>query len=233
MNDTLRPPTGRLRCLLVWLVGTLALVALLLALRPELDAARSDLPANDLAGQPFDQLLVRTCAAVAALAAGWLWMLTTLVVLEALGTTQRERSPGVPDVVRRVVLLACGVAVAGATSPALAGPGPVPLDSGGRSDHTSIRGLPLPDRATGGATLAWLAHVTVSARRVDDRSTSVVVRPGDNLWTIAAADLPPGADDAAVAAHSKRIYALNRDVIGPDPDLIRPNQRLEMPRNRR
>jgi hypothetical protein len=43
-----------------------------------------------------------------------------------------------------------------------------------------------------------------------------VVAPGDTLWGIAGADWP-------------RWYAANRAVVGPDPDLIRPGQRLVPP----
>jgi nucleoid-associated protein YgaU len=57
----------------------------------------------------------------------------------------------------------------------------------------------------------------------------VVVRPGDTLWDLARAGLPAGADDAAVAGRVREIHDANRAVIGPDPDLIRPHQRLRMP----
>ena len=42
--------------------------------------------------------------------------------------------------------------------------------------------------------------------------------------------MPPGAaDDADVAAYWPRLYALNRDLIGPYPDLLRPGQLLRLP----
>jgi nucleoid-associated protein YgaU len=232
MNGSGRLTGARLRCLAVWLLGTLALATLLRVLAPDLGAARAAVLGGTLGEQPFDRLLVWACAALAAAAAGWLWVLTTVVVLEASGAGRRGRSRRVPGVVRRVVLLACGVAVVGASGPALAGPGALPADPGSGSG-TGIQGLPLPDRATGGATLAWLAEATVAARRVDDRATrTVLVRAGDSLWSIAAEDLAPTADDAAVAAHWRRIYDLNRVVIGPDPDVIHPGQRLELPAHR-
>lgn len=58
---------------------------------------------------------------------------------------------------------------------------------------------------------------------------SVTVHAGDSLWSIAAAHLPPGSDDAAVAAAWPRWYATNRSVVGDDPDLIRPGQILTVP----
>jgi len=58
----------------------------------------------------------------------------------------------------------------------------------------------------------------------------VVVRAGDTLWALAERALPAGADNGAVTARWHRIYRLNRDLIGPDPDLIQPGQRLRLPR---
>lgn len=56
--------------------------------------------------------------------------------------------------------------------------------------------------------------------------TSVrVVREGENLWTIAA-DLSASPDHIRELVAD--IYADNRDVIGPDPNLIMPGQRLEI-----
>lgn len=57
----------------------------------------------------------------------------------------------------------------------------------------------------------------------------VVVRPGDSLWRIAAAHLPPGAGAADVAAAWPAWYAANRVTIGADPNLIRPGQVLVAP----
>jgi nucleoid-associated protein YgaU len=56
-----------------------------------------------------------------------------------------------------------------------------------------------------------------------------VVRRGDTLWDIAAARLGPGATPAQIAAAWPRWYAVNRHVIGPDPAVIVPGQRLVPP----
>jgi hypothetical protein len=60
-------------------------------------------------------------------------------------------------------------------------------------------------------------------------SNVVVVRPGDSLWAIAAADLPVGHTDAEVARAWPRWYAKNRQVVGADPSQIRPGTRLVPP----
>lgn len=60
----------------------------------------------------------------------------------------------------------------------------------------------------------------------------VVVRPGDTLWDIARRHLPAGASDASIARAWPRWYAANRAVIGSDPDLLLPGQRLRSPDRR-
>lgn len=58
-----------------------------------------------------------------------------------------------------------------------------------------------------------------------------VVRPGDSLWTIASAVL--GTEDPVpVARYWARIHRANREVIGPDPDLLHPGQKLTLPSTR-
>ncbi|GAB2547382.1 hypothetical protein [Brachybacterium huguangmaarense] len=64
----------------------------------------------------------------------------------------------------------------------------------------------------------------------DEPTRVVVVERGDSLWRITDELLGPGRDsDAAIAAAWPALYAANRDVIGPDPDLIEPGQRLVVP----
>jgi nucleoid-associated protein YgaU len=55
-----------------------------------------------------------------------------------------------------------------------------------------------------------------------------VVQAGDTLWAIADARLHRAAP-AEVARLVARIHRANRDVIGADPDLIEPGQRLALP----
>jgi hypothetical protein len=57
----------------------------------------------------------------------------------------------------------------------------------------------------------------------------VVVRPGDSLWSISEQRLGPKATSRQIANAAERIYALNRDQIGADPNLIFPGQRLLVP----
>ena len=114
-----------------------------------------------------------------------------------------------------MVLLLCGVALAAPIVTASADEHPRP--------RPGIAGLPLPDRATGPAHARSHPHPDTAAAR------TVVVRAGDCLWRLAAADLPAGAGPARVTARWRAIHRLNAAVIGPDPDLIHPGQRLVLP----
>lgn len=55
-----------------------------------------------------------------------------------------------------------------------------------------------------------------------------LVAPGDSLWSIAAEHLP-GAGAPQVADAVAALQDTNRDVIGPDANLILPGQRLVLP----
>lgn len=71
-----------------------------------------------------------------------------------------------------------------------------------------------------------------SATGADDGSSErrpVVVRRGDSLWTIAQRHVPPGATAAQIAAEWPRWYSANRPVVGADPNLLLPGQRLVPP----
>ncbi|HEY6794405.1 MAG TPA: LysM peptidoglycan-binding domain-containing protein [Kineosporiaceae bacterium] len=58
---------------------------------------------------------------------------------------------------------------------------------------------------------------------------AVVVRRGDTLWDLAARYLGPSATDAEIAQAWPRWFTANRSVIGPDPNRLRPGQRLVPP----
>ncbi|GAA1478601.1 hypothetical protein GCM10009623_30470 [Nocardioides aestuarii] len=183
------------------------------------------LPALVPTGPGFVPVLVAGCAAAGAVGTCWLWMLTLLVLLDVLrGRTVRD---GVPRIVRRVVLAACGLSLAGSLA------APAYADAGSPG---ALSGLPLPDRTT--TTTQWIgslsrdAHETTPQDHARDRDPAggeVRVSPGDTLWQLAEADLGAGAEPADVERRWRQIYAANRDVVGADPDLIRPGQRLALP----
>jgi hypothetical protein len=68
-----------------------------------------------------------------------------------------------------------------------------------------------------GASAAWRPAPEPSMTRL-------VVEPGDSLWAIAQERLGPEATPQQVAQETGRIYELNRDQIGENPNLIFPGQ---------
>lgn len=227
-----RDRPSRVRSLLVWLCITAGVLAL----------AWSLLPLDVTLQGSFDELLVRLCSGALLACGAWFWVASTAVVASVL-TARTGAEPlrlrGVPAPVRRLVLLLCGVALTGGiATPALATPGPAPLDGQDHSGRVVLTGLPFPDRATKAQAAEHPRDAAMPgdsaaghrgpkpARRV---VRSVVVRHGDSLWSIAADRLPANAGNAEVAAAWQDLYALNRDVIGSDPDRIEPGQLLVLP----
>jgi nucleoid-associated protein YgaU len=57
-----------------------------------------------------------------------------------------------------------------------------------------------------------------------------VIRHGDTLWAIAEAHLPSGLrTNPVIDRYWRQLYAANRNVLGPDPDLIFPGTRITVP----
>src|SRR5688572_11192180 len=86
-----------------------------------------------------------------------------------------------------------------------------------QAEDRGVDGLRLPDRPL------------VAASEPERLEQTVVVRRGDTLWAIARARLGSRADVASTAREVRRWHDENRDVIGSDPDLIHPGQRLDAP----
>ncbi len=89
---------------------------------------------------------------------------------------------------------------------------------GAHADDRGIDGLQVPDRP-----------LVAEASPAAEVGRTVVVRPGDSLWTITRAHMGSGDSPATIARESERWHEANRDVIGDDPDLIHPGQRLSAP----
>lgn len=231
----------RLRAVAVWsLLTTVAGPATALAAH-ELRAARAVLGtpgATAVLDGSFDQVLTWSAALALVVSVGWGWLAGTAVLVRVLvapadlGPDAGRAAtplPGVPRGLQRLLLAACGLAVAGGLAvPAQAAPGvpPGPAPEG----HASLSGLPLPERAhapevADGAAARPAARLSTTVAPWPE----VVVRPGDSLWAIAAARLPPDASDADITRAWQHLHAVNRAVVGADPDLIHPAQRLRLP----
>jgi nucleoid-associated protein YgaU len=220
----------------VWLCGTAALLGP--AWLVGRVARRAWTRPSGVATLPFDQALTELAAAVLLGCALWAWLAITATVVEATrGTGAPGRPPRpcrLPGPLRRAVLGACGVALAsGLAQPALAASTArqasaaasslsrvqrATHEGGGTSVATRLAGLPLP-------ALPAVRHAGPPRRVV----AVVTVVSGDSLWSIAERDLPYGATAQAVSVRWHQIYAENRDVIGADPGLLAPGQRLILP----
>lgn len=217
MNHVADATAARVRGALLWAAVTTAAAALgRITVTGALGLLRTP-------GPDFTSLLVQLCSAAALVALAALWLLTTDVVHQVFRPADRTTTDGArrrPGPVRTLLMAACGVAVLSGTTTtaAFASEEPhAPLTA------EILDGLPLPDRATGAEPAA--------ARHPTDPTGSPVVRvrSGDTLWAIAARTLGPDASQADVASYSRRIHAANATAIGPDPDLIHPDQQLRLP----
>jgi nucleoid-associated protein YgaU len=193
-----------------------------------------------------------TAGCAAAIAAWGLltWLATwTAVVLVAVALggvgsgAHRAAVARTPGAARRLAAALLGASLTTtpvATLPALAADRPpVTISSAGRT----VGDLPLPDRPA--SPTGWTpdrpaaprhtrssapVHLVSSPSRARQEAVgAVVVRRGDSLWDLAERHLGPGASAADIAAEWPRWYAANRHVIGPDPDLLLPGERLVPP----
>ena len=196
-----RPLGSVLRPLAVWAgVGVAAVTAG--AAVPAAWAAAAAGAGPDAVGD----LLLAACTTALALALGWFWLVTTTTVAGLLSGRVRTRGT-----TRRLVLLACGVAVAAGTT--------LPAHAAGGDSSELLVGLSLPERA-----VAPAHHVSASHPAPGSGDT-YVVRPGDSLSSIALDH--PGA--GSLDDRWRAIWRANRAVIGDDPDLILPGQALRLP----
>jgi hypothetical protein len=151
----------------------------------------------------FESALVDLALAALALMSLWATAILLTLFLEALtgGRTRGLSLAVCPRTWRRGVLALCGATlVLGVTAPTYAvSSAPGPAGSPGQLPHL--------DRPEGGPP------------------TALVVHPGDSLWRLVARR-HLGSSDAEIARLTQALYAGNRTVIGDDPDLIEPGQRL-------
>jgi len=182
--------------------AVLALVMITAATRWLLETTEAD---RHPAGPDYDELLLATAAWVLLGCAAWAMAIGVAAVVEtsSSGRLRATALVGCPRSLRRLLLTGLGVALVGA--------GPVQPQATASAQPP----LPVPARPVG----------TVHA----DTRPAMVVHRGDTLWHLAADRLRSSASAGEVAALVQDLHHRNRGVIGPDPDLIRPGQRLAVP----
>jgi hypothetical protein len=213
---------ARARCVAVGMAGTAVAAALMAVLLPAAAEGWRAVHGGTVGATPFVELLVWGCGAVGVAATCWLWLVCFLVVSDAARGVTTARV-GVPASVRRAVLVLCGVAIAGT----LAGPAAAADSSAPDLPHT-LSGLRLPERVAVAPRAAHEPDPQPPAPAAREPRI-VVVEPGDTLWSITAEHLGHGATDDETSRAWPAVYALNRDLIGDDPDRITPGQRLALP----
>ena len=93
----------------------------------------------------------------------------------------------------------------------------------------NLHGLPLPDRPTT-AAITPAGTEAATARPSDTTETVYRVARGDTLWSIAAHHAPNAhPTNAEINAAVQAWHQANRSVIGNNPDVIRPGQKLTPP----
>ena len=172
--------------------------------------------------ESFDGLLAAACSWLLVGCAAWSVLICAGALLEAWsrGRFRATAWVGCPPSLSRLLLAGLGVALVSAPGPAAA-TAPVSAPRGqGVADPSGVTmagTLPTPARPLGPARVA---------------TSQVWVRPGDTLWQLAEDRLKRSASPAEIADLVVHLHQRNRTVIGSDPDLIRPGQRLAYPAQR-
>ncbi|MGH3506363.1 MAG: LysM peptidoglycan-binding domain-containing protein [Nocardioidaceae bacterium] len=216
----LLPVLRPLICLVA--LGTLGVPASAIATEGAHDLL--DLAAEPEAAHWMTDVLVAAGTCLAGVAGVVLAAGGALTVLTTLRDTRAVREPGIrplalraawsmsPAWWRRVLLACCGLGLSAVPVAATAGTaGPTSSGECPPRCEATVTGLPMPE---------------LPAARDTSR---VRVQPGDTLWHIAAAHLPPASTAARVARDVDWIHSANRAAIGPDPDLIFPGTHLTIP----
>jgi hypothetical protein len=180
---------------------------------------------------------VGTDAATGTIAGALLWLAALWLMLGLL-VTLASRFTGRPDgllealsrriapaLLRRLVTTATGASLVLTPTTAIAAPMAPPALLAATVDAA------LPASPTGPSTTPLRPAETTPGPPLDPAPAAgtVLVKPGDSLWRITAQRLGPSASERQIAVGWPYWYWANRRVIGRDPNLLRPGERLTMP----
>jgi murein DD-endopeptidase MepM/ murein hydrolase activator NlpD len=97
------------------------------------------------------------------------------------------------------------------------------------SDTTRKTPAKAPAKTTAKASAQTAEHVKSAQKTARPAQARPKAAPGKDRYTVAPGDTLSGiADDQHVSGGWPRLYAGNRSVVGDDPDLIFPGQRLDL-----
>ncbi len=208
-------------------------------------------PALRTGSAPAEDYLLLATIAIGLTITGWMSLTGLLWLVAIVPGRLGELARGLanrftPGVMRRILtgLLGSTMMMVAASEAARAAPTTHLVDAGVAG--SPARTAPLPD--PGWSTPLKAAPVTpapanpgqvrrhrggpapaAGSARAGGAWAGWHVRPGDTLWSIAAAQLPRDASPATIDALWRQWYRANRTLVGPHPDLIHPGQRLLNP----
>lgn len=158
------------------------------------------------------ELCLALAGAGACLAGAWLGLVAGVAALDHLRCRVPHRSaPLRPRLVR--VLVGASLTCIGAQPAVAAGPDAPPLP---------VRPVSIREDV-----MTTLSAPSQPARAA--AASTVRVRPGDALWSIAARLVPSDAAATDIDRAWRALYADNRERIGDDPDLLHPGTVLTVP----
>lgn len=219
----------------------------LIGLRPHLSLAnRVAHPHAWVTRVGADQVTAELCAAGLWLAAVWVTLGVAAGLAGALPGVAGRLGAGVarrllPCAMYRVVAGAAGLGVLLTPALATGAPAPGPLPAAAQPIPTPRWPIDAPVRPPQWPTVTTMPPVPHSRPPAPKHTPkprpaphhrptrTVVVQPGETLWTIAAEHLPGQPSPRRIAATWPRWYGANRAVIGDDPSLIVPGQHLHPP----
>lgn len=203
----------------------LAVGLVLLMAAPPPSTAWRELRATSSALDPTGPVVAAAALLAWALA---IWLAVTVLVTAAgqlPGVAGRLAGAGArriaPAAIRRAVEVTLGLTVA----VGVLGAAPASAASSPAAATTNVAGASATGPSAARPDLDW--------PRGTAPAESVLVRPGDSLWRLAARQLQaagtPTPSRAQVAQAWPSWWSANRGLVGDDPDLIQPGMRLSPP----
>jgi len=179
----------------------------------------------------IDELTLRVGSALALVVLAWL-MLGVGAALVVRIAHRRGHAPQFAEALARRTLPRWAFALVAGSAVVLT---PLAAQAAPPSPSLPPPSLPLSTAqpaASSPAPSGTAPAITRAAAQRPPRHMTVVVRPGDSLWRLAREHVAAAhPTDRQVAAAWPRWYAANRAVIGTDPGLIRPGERLRVPQD--
>ena len=196
-----------------------------------------------------DELVAATAATAVLLVLAWVWVAllahAAAMLPGVLGNVAETIAVAItPAACRGAVRVALGLATVASPLSTACASAAEPIASSTAPAHRDFADLPQIERP---AMIArWVPSVpapapppatprsdvrlvTTAPSEAESVPDEVVIRRGDTLWDIAARVLGPQATAAEIATEWPKWYVANRDVIGPDPDVIHPGTVLRAP----